>query len=105
MNDYPTPSDEGSGTMTVDPWARRLTGLHGSALVLVLLGGFGMLARIGVPEGVLLPGWIWAKLAIWTVVGGLIVVARRKGAWSAPALFLLPFLVAGAGVLAFTKPF
>ena len=97
--------DGGSGGPSVgrDPWRGRLAAVHGTALFLVLLGGFGMLARIGVEHGALFPGWVWGKLGIWVVIGGLIAVARRSPRWSARALWAVPLLAAAAGILAFTK--
>ncbi len=84
-----------------DPWRKRLGILHGLSLFLVLLGGFGMLARLGLGMG----GWVWAKVAIWLVLGGLLAVGRRSAAWSSRLLVLVPFLAALAGIIAFTKPF
>lgn len=87
-----------------DRWRRRLGILHGVALFLVLLGGFGMLARLDVDHGELLPGWIWSKLFIWVVLGG-VVAFRRSATWAARALILVPLLAWAAGWIAFTKPF
>lgn len=50
--------------------------MHGSGLFLVLLGGFGMLARLGLTAG--LPGWIYGKLVIWLLLGAVILTARLK---------------------------
>lgn len=88
-----------------EPWARRLGMLHGLALFLVLLGGFGMLARLDVTTGLSLPGWIWAKLAIWTALGAAILAASRSVAWSARLLVAVPALAVLAGFVALTKPF
>ncbi|MDP2956280.1 MAG: hypothetical protein Q8N53_07655 [Longimicrobiales bacterium] len=83
-----------------DPWRKRLGILHGVALFAILVGGFGMLARLEMG----FPGWIVAKLAIWLVVGGLI--ALRKGPAAAGwALAALPLLAALAGWIAYVKPF
>jgi len=88
-----------------DPLRKRFVGIHGLGLFLVLLGGFGLLARIGVSHGALFPGWVWGKLAIWTVLGGVLMLARRKAAWSMPLILVVPALATLAGVLAFLKPF
>ena len=59
--------------------SRRRRGiLHGTALFVVLLGGFGMLARLGVDHAGLLPGWVWVKLGLWTVLGAVPFVVRRR---------------------------
>lgn len=88
-----------------DPWKKRLGMLHGLALLVVLTGGFGLMARVGVTHGTLFPGWIWIKLAIWVVVGGLVALAFRHSRWAGAALVLLPALAAVAGWVALTKPF
>lgn len=85
--------------------SRRLTmALHGTALFIVLLGGFGLLARLGITHGMSWPAWVWAKLAIWALAAAAVMVPRRKPEW-APALFLaLPVLGGIAAWLAIFKP-
>lgn len=90
---------------TPDPWKRRLGITHGTALFLILLGGFGMLARLDVTHGLGLPGWIWAKLGIWTVLGATIVVASRIPALAGRLLVVVPALAVLAGIIALYKPF
>lgn len=87
-----------------DPWRRRLVAGHGLALFLVLLGGFGMLARLGITEGLGLPGWIWAKLGIWGALGAA-VAFRRSHRLAPAALALGPLLALLAGWVALYKPF
>lgn len=77
--------------------------MHGLGLLVVLVGGFGMLARLGLTEG--LPGWIWAKLAIWLVIGALLMVPYRAPRLARPLAVLLPFVALLAGYLAIYKPF
>lgn len=88
-----------------DPWAKKLMATHGIALFLILLGGFGMLARIGFEHGALFPGWIWVKLGVWAALGGMVAVARRSEALSGKVLIWVPILAVLAGAMAFTKPF
>ncbi len=83
-----------------DSWRKRLGIIHGVALFFILLGGFGMLARLDVG----FPGWIVAKLVVWLVAGALIV-ARKSPGGAARALVLLPVLAVVAGWLAYAKPF
>lgn len=81
---------------------RRLAGLsHGIGLLIVLVSGFGMLARLGVG----FDGWVWVKMALWLVFGGVIVVIRRQPHYTGFLWFLLPILGAFAGYLALYKPF
>ncbi|HEX9884997.1 MAG TPA: hypothetical protein VGA70_00840 [Longimicrobiales bacterium] len=88
-----------------DPWRGRLGALHGVALLLVLVGGFGLLARLGVSHSQLLPGWVFAKLTIWGLLVAMPFIARKRPGWAVPALLLLPLLGALAGALALYKPF
>ena len=98
--------DTVEGRPMPDPWARRLGVIHGLALFLVLLGGFGMLARLDVAHDPgLLPGWVWAKLAVWTLLGSAVLAARRSTSWSARLLVAAPALAVLAGIIALTKPF
>jgi hypothetical protein len=85
---------------TPDPWRARLGILHGVALFLVLLGGFGMLARLGM--GV--TGWVGAKLLIWVVAGGLIAL-RKSAPAAAWGVVLVPLLAVLAGWIGYAKPF
>ncbi len=74
------------------PSARKFTSiLHGVALFLVLLGGFGLAARINVMHGAF-PPWLWFKLAIWVVLGGAVALLRRMPSLARPALLLLVVL-------------
>lgn len=94
------PAGSGAGEAPADPWKKRLVAAHGVGLFLVLLGGFGMLARLGLG----LTGWVHAKLAIWLVLGGFIALRRSVGAASW-GVALVPLLAALAGYVAYTKPF
>lgn len=61
-----------------DPANKRLRKLgaitSGIGLFLVLLGGFGLLARLGYGW----PLWILVKVVIWVALGALIAVINRK---------------------------
>ncbi|MEM1024518.1 MAG: hypothetical protein AAGD10_08580 [Myxococcota bacterium] len=48
---------------------------HGTGLLVVLVAGFGMLAKGGELG---LPGWVIAKLVVWLVLGGITVAIKRK---------------------------
>ncbi len=84
--------------------ARRLAGMtHGIALLLVLVSGFGLLARLGVEHDWLFPPWVWGKLAIWLILG-LSVAWIRKKDWHRALWWLLPVLGGLAAALALLKP-
>lgn len=84
---------------------RKLVGaLHGIALFLILLGGFGMLARLGIVQGGL-PGWIYAKLAIWVALPVIGTMPYRKPATAKAVLLALPVIGALSAYFAIYKPF
>ena len=51
------------------------TATHGVGMFLILVAGFGMLARLNIHWP--WPGWVMTKVAIWIILGGLIMLARR----------------------------
>jgi hypothetical protein len=88
------------------PGGRRLAmALHGVALFIVLLGGFGLLARLGIMHGMGWPGWVWMKLGIWILMGAAVVIPRRRPAWGPALLMLIPALGGVAAWIAIFKPF
>ena len=78
---------------------------HGAGLFLILLGGFGMVAKLGMDQGQLVSGWIFGKILIWLVAGGLLTLPHRRPGLARPLLFLLPVLGIAAASLAIFKPF
>lgn len=86
--------------------ARKLLAItHGVALLVILFGGFGLLARIGIAHGTAWPGWIWLKLGIWLLLGAMLMVLRRVQGLARPLWFLLPILGGIAAYAAIYKPF
>lgn len=83
---------------------RSLAVAHGIAVFLILLGGFGMLARLGIAQQGL-PGWIYVKLAIWAIFAGVIALPGRGTKYARLALIALPLLALAGGVVALYKPF
>ncbi|MCB0356341.1 MAG: hypothetical protein KDD40_05000 [Bdellovibrionales bacterium] len=77
--------------------------MHGVSLFFILLGGFGLLARLGVTGS--LPLWIWFKLAIWLIFGAMAVILRKKVQWSQPLLAAVIVLGLIAAYIATYKPF
>ncbi len=58
-------------------YKKRLMMLHGVAAFLLLVSGFGLLARLGMFHN--LPAWAWGKIAIWLVLGlGLPLLLKKK---------------------------
>lgn len=83
-----------------DVLVRKLGAItSGVGLLLVLVSGFGMLSRT---YGNTFHPWIIAKLIIWLVLGGLIVIINRKPEMGRPlwwVTLLLGFLAIYLGVV------
>jgi hypothetical protein len=85
---------------------RSLVGsVHGLGALLILVGGFGMLARIGFQHGGNFPGWLWVKLIVWTILSAIVLVPYRKPALARPLVMTMPLLAGVAVYMALYKPF
>ncbi len=86
-----------------EDWKKILSIMHGVGLFLLLLGGFGMLARLGI--GFPWPGWLWGKLVIWLVLGGSSTLIRKMPEKAQTWLAVAVILGSVAAYLALYKPF
>ena len=85
------------------PRLRKLAGItHGVALLILLVSGFGALAKLGFGMP---PGWAWGKIVIWLALGGIVVLMRRLPQHASLWWWLAPILGLLAGYLALYKPF
>lgn len=82
---------------------RSLSILHGVGAVLLLVSGFGMLATLGLSGA--MPGWAWAKVILWLILGAAVMVPARRPQSARWLLWILPLLGAVAAWLAIAKPF
>lgn len=94
-----------SASIAAKPPRKLLAILHGFGVFLVLLGGFGMLARLGLVHGGSFPAWLWVKLGVWGIVAASLMLALRKPAMARPLLLSLPVLGGVATYMAIYKPF
>lgn len=92
-----------NGGMQQHAWRKPVAITHGVGLLLVLLGGFGMLARLGIfwPW----PGWVTVKVIIWIVLGALVTLIFRKPTLAKPLWWMTIVLAGLAAYLAGNKPF
>ncbi len=74
---------------------------HGAGLLIIFVSGFGLAARLGMATQ--MPTWIYAKLAIWVLMGIGISVVKRKGYLGWPIATLLLGLGLTAAIIAVTK--
>lgn len=92
------------GTRVTNVARGLIAALHGLGALLILVAGFGMLARLGVMHGAAFPGWVWAKLAIWAILVGAAFAPYRWPALARPMLLALPLLGGLAAYMAIYKP-
>lgn len=76
---------------------------HGTGLLLILISGFGLLARLSMFSN--LPHWVYGKLLIWLMLGGAIAYLKRKGELGWPLFITLIGIFSVAGYFALFKPF
>lgn len=76
---------------------------HGVGLLIMIVAGFGMAARMGLMAD--LPLWVWLKMVIWLLLGAAITLAKRRGQIGGPLLILFWGLGLTAIWLAVLKPF
>ena len=70
--------------------------LHGVGLLLIIVSGFGMAAKLGIMRT--LPTWMTGKLLIWVILGSSLTLAKRK---LIPAPILALILIALGGLAAY----
>lgn len=83
---------------------RRLAGVaHGVAMAIILVAGFGLLARLGLFGSI--PGWAWLKIGLWLLLGLAVLPLRRRPEWAVWLWSLIPVIGGLAAWLAVKKPF
>ncbi len=102
------------GGLVVSSWleqnsskARKMSAmLHGIGLLLLIVGGFGLMKNLGISHSPgAWPGWIYAKVFVWLLLGGITAVLKKNGGLAKPMLFLLPVVGIAAAFLGVYKPF
>ena len=92
------------GTRADNPDRRALGAAHGIAACLIVVGGFGMLARLGfMGEG--LAGWVYLKLLIWFALAAAMALPYFGRGYARALLVALPLLTVAGGATALLKPF
>ena len=93
----------GGGEKSAIPARKLVAASHGIGLLLLLVSGFGLLARLQIPWP--FPNWIWAKVIIWLLfafVNYLVFVAYSGRAIKLWFLYLI--LGSIAAFLGIVKP-
>lgn len=93
------------GTKSDTIFRKPLIIIHGISMLIILVGGFGLMARLGIGHTGF-PGWIWGKLLIWLLLGAAIALPYRVSDHAKKLLFfVVPLLGAVSVWLAVYKPF
>ena len=82
---------------------KMLTIMHGIGLFLLLLGGFGMLARLEI--GFPFPVWTWVKLIIWIVLGAAPILVKKRTETARTWWTVILLLGVVAAYMGLYKPF
>jgi len=94
-----------NGGLKADNAARKLLiAMHGVGVFFILLGGFGLLARIGFAHGSGFPLWLWVKLGLWTAFAVVAALPYRRPDAGRALLVAMPLLAMGAAAMAVYKP-
>ncbi len=93
------------GTRANSDTRKLVSSVHGAGALLILVGGFGMLARMGFQHGSNFPGWLWVKIIIWIVLSVTVLLPYRKPSLSRALFVGLPLLAGVAVYMALYKPF
>lgn len=90
------------GGTRADAAARRAVAItHGVGLLLLLLGGFGMHARLGYTG---FPLWFGVKVGVWATLGAMMMVPWRYPHLARPLWVIVPLLGVVATALGIWKP-
>ena len=92
----------GGGTKETNKNKKLLSITHGVGLLISLVAGFGLIARLGLHS---FPVWVWVKLLIWLWFGAITAVVYKKPAVAKKIWFLALVLASFASFLAVNKPF
>ena len=78
--------------------------LHGVALLVVFVAGFGLLAGLGLHSPGSWPAWVWIKLVVWLLLGASLAAIKRADRHAELLLLGLTILGAVAAWAALAKP-
>lgn len=83
------------GTREHNPSRKLVAALNGVGLLLIIVAGFGMLAKIqSMSAGI--PAWLHPKLFIWLLIAAAPVLINRKPGTARLMWIVLPLLGAAA---------
>ncbi len=77
--------------------------MHGTGLLVMLISGFGLLAKLGLVQGGM-PTWVYFKFGLWAFFALAISILKRKGHLGMPLYALLLVGYFCAAYLGVMKP-
>ncbi len=89
------------GTREQNPSRKLVAILNGIGMLVIIVAGFGMLARIQ-PMSAGLPVWLHPKLLVWVLLGATPAILSRKPGSAKIMWLVIPLLgatAAGFGIL------
>ena len=92
----------GFGALLQSESSRSAMKWHGIGLLVSLISGFGLLAKLQIFAT--MPTWVWIKIGLWLVLGFLPVLARRRIVATPVVVILAVIVAATMGYLGYTKP-
>lgn len=92
----------GIGCLLTSEGAKSAMKWQGIGLLISIITGFGMLAKLGIMKS--LPSWAIAKLVLWLILGVLPVLAKRR-VLAAPVVVIIAVVIGGTlAYLGYLKP-
>jgi hypothetical protein len=91
----------GGGTKINTPFRKALMAVHGSGVLITLVAGFGLLARLGMMN---MPGWVIVKLIIWFYFAIATVFLYRTPKYAKGFWFKIIILAGISAYFAIYKP-
>lgn len=91
----------GFGALLSNDSAKSAMKWHGTGLLISLVSGFGMLAKMQLFSA--LPTWVYVKLGLWLVLGFLPVLAKRRVVKPSVIIFIAALIGVFMGYLGYTK--
>lgn len=77
------------GALYAEKIRKTIAKVHGSSLLVVLIAGFGLLAKAKLGGAVYVSVWFWTKMGAWLLFGLLPIVIRKTPDAHKPKLLLL----------------
>ncbi len=89
---------------TKTPVSRKLIALtHGIAVIVILVAGFGLLARLGFSAFQSWPLWVWVKITVWIILAVIVILIRRMPELKISLWVIIPILGVIAAYMAIFK--